>query len=104
MPGINYALVRSAVGISEVLRLIGFEVVETSGDEIRGPCLIHGSTSPRSRSFSANIRKNTFRCFKCGAKGNQLDLWVAVSKLPLYDAARDLCEKAGVDVPGVSPW
>ena len=94
MPGIDYSKVRSLVGISEVLELIGFEAAETSGDELRGPCPIHGSTSRTSRSFSANPGKNTFQCFKCGAKGNQLDLWVAITKLSLHTAARDLCEKA----------
>ncbi|HEX5105577.1 MAG TPA: CHC2 zinc finger domain-containing protein, partial [Pirellulaceae bacterium] len=87
-----------------VLRLIGFRAVESPGDELRGPCPIHGSSSAHSRSFAANVRKNTLHCFKCGAKGNQLDLWVAVSKLPLFDAARDLCEQAGIDVPEVRRW
>jgi DNA primase len=104
MPGIDYAKVRLLVAMADVLRLIEFEGVETQGDEIRGPCPIHGSKSARSRSFSANIRKNTFRCFKCAACGNQLDLWAAVSKLPLYEAARDLCDKAGVEVPIVHRW
>ena len=101
MPGIDYAKVRSLVAMADVLRLIGFEGVESQGDEIRGPCPIHGFLSPTSRSFSANIRKNTFHCFKCGAAGNQLDLWAAHFKLPLYDAAKDLCEKAGVEVPEI---
>src|SRR5690349_11637001 len=99
MPAIDYVKVRSLIGMAEVLKLIGFKASETSGDELRGPCPIHGSASPTSRSFSANVRKNTFRCFKCGAKGNQLDLWVAVTKLPLFEAARDLCQKANIEPP-----
>lgn len=104
MAGVDYAQVRALIGMAEGLRLIGFESVEASGDELRGPCLIHGSTSASSRSFSANLRKQTFRCFKCGAMGNQLDLWVEVSKLPIHAAARDLCERAGVGVPEVRRW
>jgi DNA primase len=80
------------------------QAVETSGDEVRAPCPIHGSTSPTSRSFSANIRKQTYVCFKCGAAGNQLDLWVATSKLPLHEAARDLCDRLGIDVPQIHRW
>lgn len=99
MPGIDYALVRETIRIADVLRLLDFQPVERSGDELRGPCPIHGSLSRTSRSFSANVRKQTFICFKCGASGNQLDLWVAVSKLPLYDAARDLCSRLGIEVP-----
>lgn len=104
MPGIDYARVRSLVGMADVLKLVGFEGVASTNNEIRGPCPIHGSTSNASRSFSANVRKNTFQCFKCGASGNQLDLWAAVSNLPLYEAARDLCEKSGIDPPTVQQW
>jgi DNA primase len=102
MPGIDFAELRSRIGIAQAPELAGFEASESSGDQIRGPCPIHGSTSPGSRSFSANLRKHTFRCFKCGQSGNQLDLWVCISKLPLHDAAIDLRRKAGVEVPYVA--
>jgi DNA primase len=104
MAGIDYAEVRSRIPLVDVLRLLGFQANASEGDELRGPCPVHGSKSPQSRSFAANVTKNTFQCFNCGAKGNQLDLWVAVSKLPLFQAARDLCEKAGIDVPQVRQW
>ena len=101
MPGIDYAALRSQISMADVPRLMEYRAVGSPGDELRGPCPIHGSASPQSRSFAAKVKKNTFRCFKCGAKGNQLDLWVAVAKLPLFEAAHDLCEKAGIDVPEV---
>jgi len=101
MPGIDYRALRSQVGIADMLWLCTFQAVETAGDQVRGPCPIHGSTSPTSRSFSANLRKNNFRCFKCGASGNQLDLWMAITKLPLHEAARDLCAKLGREVPEI---
>ena len=36
-----------------------------------------------------NLEKNVFQCFqvKCGAAGNVLELWSAVQRLPLYEAA-----------------
>jgi DNA primase len=39
-----------------------------------------------------NLEKKVFHCFHppCGAHGNVLDLWAAVRRLPLYEAARDL--------------
>lgn len=104
MPGIDFAELRNSIRIADVLRLAGFEAADTLGDQLRGPCPIHDSSSPTSRSFSVNVSKNTFRCFKCGASGNQLDLWVAISKLPLHEAARDLCERLGMDVPEVRQW
>jgi hypothetical protein len=104
MPGIDYAALRAHVRIEDVLRLANFRASEALGVQLRGPCPIHGSQSPTSRSFSVHVDKNTFRCFKCGASGNQLDLWVAISKLSLHEAARDLCERLGIDPPEVRNW
>lgn len=104
MPGIDYAKLRAEIRIQQVLELLAFEPTDSAGDEVRGPCPIHGSTSPGSRSFAANLRKHTFRCFKCGAGGNQLDLWAATSKLPLHSAARDLCQRLGIEAPEIRRW
>jgi DNA primase len=104
MPGIDYLQLRNSISIADVLRLTHFQPAEVLGDQARGPCPIHGSTSMASRSFSVNFRKNNFHCFKCGASANQLDLWVAVSKLPLHEAARDLCDRLGLDVPENRKW
>jgi DNA primase len=99
MPGIDFAELRLRIRMEQVLERAGFEIVSRMGDQVRGPYPIHGSSSPRSRSFSANLRRNTFRCFQCGAKGNQLDLWVAISKLSLHKAAVDLCARLCVELP-----
>ena len=56
-------------------------------DQLTGPCPIHGSTSETSRIFSVNLTSNAFQCFKCGAKGNQIDLWSQANNLSLHDAA-----------------
>lgn len=104
MPGINYAHLRSLVSMEDVLRLADFHASEVLGDQLRGPCPIHHSQSRTNRSFSVHLGKNTFHCFKCGASGNQLDLWVAISKLTLHDAAQDLCERLGIDVPEIRRW
>ena len=95
MPGIDYARLRAEIRIEEVLALLTFQATDSAGEEIRGPCPIHGSSSTNSRSFSANLRKNTFRCFKCGVGGNQLELYMAVTKLPLHEAARRLVRASG---------
>lgn len=41
----------------------------------------------------------TYQCFKCGSAGNHLDLWAAISKKNLYDAAIDLCNRLNREVP-----
>lgn len=99
MAGIDYAELRVMIGIAQVLELAGFLATETVGDQARGPCPIHRSSSVSSRSFSANLSKNTFRCFKCGTSGNQLDLWMAVTKLPIHGAAKDLCNRLCIEPP-----
>ena len=97
MPSLDFQAIHAAVSIFQVLEVVGFVAVEQSGDQVRGPCPVHGSTSPDSSSFSVNLPRNTFQCFKCGAKGNQLDLYVAVTRLPIHEAARQLCEQAVID-------
>lgn len=104
MPGIDYAKVRELVAIAQVLDLLDFVATESSGAQVRGPCPIHQSSPATSRSFSVNLAKNTFRCFKCGAAGNQLDLWMAITRLPVHEAAADLCTRLGIDPPLVQRW
>ena len=99
MPSIDFFRLRSQVSIAQVLALIDYAPTRQRGRQWRGPCPIHGSHSPKSRSFSINTERNIFRCFKCGAQGNQLDLWMAITDLPLYEATVDLCEKLSLDIP-----
>ncbi|MCH7685387.1 MAG: transposase [Planctomycetes bacterium] len=74
--GVDFQAVRSQTSIEQVLELLKFEPVETRGDQVRGACPVHGSTSPRSRSFSASLTKNTYRSFQCPSQGNHLDVTV----------------------------
>lgn len=99
MPSIDFTALRLTVSMAQVLDLLQFHPVSRSGDELRGPCPVHESSSPTSRSFSADLRKNAWRCFRCHAGGNQLDLWAQSQKLSLHAAALDLCERLAVPVP-----
>ena len=100
MPGVRFHEVRSLVSMAQVLELLGFVANEASGDELRGPCPVHGS-SPKSRSFSANVKKGAYRCFRCGSAGNHLDLYTAATQQSLHAAAVDLCQRLGCAVPWV---
>ena len=60
---------------------------------------LHGSGSRTSRAFAAHLGKNLYHCFRCGAGGNALDLWVALNRLPLHAAVLDLCERLHHPVP-----
>jgi len=87
--------------MNQVLDLLGFATCVRSDSQLRGPCPLHGSASDKSRSFSVNLAKNAYRCFKCGSAGNQLDLWAASQNMTLYDATLDLCKRLGVEVPWI---
>jgi DNA primase len=99
MPGVDFREVRRRAPMSRVLELISFAPSAQWGEQRRGPCPLHGSHSPRSRSFSVHLGKGVFRCFVCGAQGNALDLWAAWSNQGLHQAALALCERLHVDVP-----
>jgi len=99
MAGIDFRMLRCQVGMGTVLELLGFVGTPRPGGQVRGPCPLHPRHRPRSRSFSANLEKNAYRCFHCGSAGNQLDLWAAATRQPLYQAATTLCEKLNRPVP-----
>jgi DNA primase len=99
MPGIDFRLARSQVRLAEVLELLGFAPSGGGGQQLRGPCPVHRSRTPRSRSFAAHLGRGVWRCFRCGAGGNVLDLWAAVSGQPIHTAVIDLYTRLGRAVP-----
>jgi DNA primase len=102
MAGIDYTALRQRLRLGQVLELLGFEPSTRWGVQLRGPCPLHGSQSPRSRSFAAHLERHCWHCFRCGAHGNALDLWAAATGLPLYEAARDLCQRLHLEIPWLS--
>jgi len=102
-PAIDFAAVRAAVTMADVLAWLGFPARTTRGAQQRGPCPLHGSTSGTSRCFSVNLNEQKFHCFKCGRSGNALDLWAHANRLTPYDAALDLCRRLNIPAPRLSP-
>jgi CHC2 zinc finger len=99
MPLIDLRQARREVRLAAVLELLGWRAYERRGVQVRGPCLVHGSSSPRSRCFSAHLGRNIWQCFRCGASGNALELWVRLRKQPLYPAVLELYRQLGQAVP-----
>jgi len=104
MPGVDFNVVRAEITMQQVLDEIGFRVTHKSGDQLRGPCPVHGSTSKHSRAFSVNVSEGRYYCHKCSSHGNQLELYAAVKDLSIYQAAIDLCHALGHDVPWIKQW
>lgn len=102
-PAIDFAAVRAAIPIAQVLALLGFTPRSDYDGQQRGPCPLHGSTHSTAKCFSVNTKMHTFHCFKCNRSGNALDLWAAANRLSIYDAALDLCQRLNITLPLLSP-
>jgi len=99
MPAIDFVELRRQLRLDQVLELLRCEVVWPCGGQVRGPCPVHGSTRPRSRVFRAHLERHCWHCFRCGARGNALELWLEVTKQPVYAGALDLCQRLNLEVP-----
>ncbi len=99
-PAIDFAAVKSFIGIAAVMKLLGITVTKT---QHRGSCPLHGSTRGTARCFSVHQEKNVFHCFKCGQSGNALDLWSKATQQTPYDAAVDLYTRLGIELPKLTP-
>jgi DNA primase len=99
MSSIDFRAARALVRLAEVLELVGFAPCWRRADQVRGPCPVHRSQAPRSRSFAAHLGRGVWHCFRCGAGGNVLDLWVAVTRQQLHAAVLDLYGRLGREVP-----
>jgi len=102
-PAIDFAAVRAAITIAQVLTLLGFTPRSDYDGQQRGPCPLHGSTHSTAKCFSVNTKTHTFHCFKCNRSGNALDLWAAANRLSIYDAALDLCQRLNIALPMLTP-
>jgi len=56
-------------------------------------CPFHADTNP---SLSFNVRRNSYRCFVCGASGNTIDLVMKHLHLSFHDACRWLANRNNI--------
>jgi transposase len=94
-PRVDFSYLREHITMQEVLAHLGLLAgLRGRGQQRRGPCPVHGQPTGPERTFSVHLGKDVFRCFHadCALKGNVLDLWAAVHRLPLYEAAMHLAE------------
>ena len=99
---LDYAAIRARISIADVLAIINAGLIHAPASQCRGRCPLHERDQPvdcGSTCFSANLQRSLFKCFRCGAQGNQLDLWRLYTKLPLYQATLDLCQRLHITPP-----
>jgi hypothetical protein len=102
-PAIDFAAIKNAITIAQVLTLLGFTPRSDHAGQQRGACPLHSSTQGTARCFSVNTNAHTFHCFKCNRSGNALDLWAAAAnRLSIYDAALDLCQRLNIPLPSLA--
>jgi len=104
MPGVDFHRVRAEITMEQVLNLLGFEPSSRSGAQWYGRCPLHESGPGRHRSFSVNVALGRYFCHGCRSHGNHLELWAAATKLPLHQAALDLCHRLGQEIPRIRRW
>ncbi len=80
-----------------VLSLIGWQSDQDRRGERRGRCPVCRAHGGRRPVFVVN--GSAWYCHRCKQGGNQLELYQAVERLELLEAAVRLCERAGVEVP-----
>jgi CHC2 zinc finger len=104
VPGVDFERLRTEIAMEQVLHLLGFEASNRRGVQWYGCCPLPECISSRRHSFSANVSLGRYFCHRCRSRGNPLELWAAATKLPLHQAAIDLCQRLGRDVPSIRRW
>jgi len=96
-PKVDFAYLRQQVTMAQVLGHLGIlGLFKGTAQQRRGPCPVHteapATLHAKKHTCSVQLSKNIFQCFQaeCAAHGNTLDLWAAVHRLPLYEAALHL--------------
>ncbi len=82
---------------TDIVDLIsGYVKLERKGGNYFGLCPFHPEKTP---SFSVHPGKNIFHCFGCGAGGNAFTFLMEHDKLSFTEAARELAQRVGIEIP-----
>jgi len=91
---VDFAHVKRQLPMQRVLDQLGLSTkLRGSGPQRRCACPIHRGDG-RGRTFSVHLDEQVFHCFdaSCGKQGDVLDLWAALHKMSLREAALDLVQ------------
>src|SRR6266542_2570608 len=94
---VSFADIKRQVPLEEVLRSYGVDWLQRSGpQQYRGRCPIHRGEG--TEAFHANLERNAFHCFACGAGGNVLDFVAKMEGCSVREAAQRLQSSQGPDI------
>jgi DNA primase len=91
---VDFATIKQSVGLAPVLRQYQVSLRRSGRDQYRGLCPIHHGEG--RDAFHANLSRNIFHCFSCGAGGTVLDFVAAMEGCTLREAARKLAGETAV--------
>ena len=82
---VDFAALKQSVSLAPLLRHYQVKLRRSGRDQYRGRCPIHRGEGPEA--FHANLSRNIFHCFSCGAGGSVLDFVAAMERCDLRQAA-----------------
>jgi DNA primase len=85
---VDFAAIKQSVPLAPLLRRYQVKLRRSGPDQFRGCCPIHRGQG--REAFHANLTRNIFHCFSCGAGGSVLDFVVAMERCTLREAALQL--------------
>lgn len=95
---IHFAALKRSVELGPLLRRYQVQLRRSGpAGQYRGSCPIHGGQG--QETFHANLYKNVFHCFSCGARGTVLDLVAAMDRCSLRQAAGKLAHEIAGHTP-----
>jgi transposase len=102
-PWLDFAHVKGQLPLGRVAEHLSLRL-RGEGAQRRGPCPIHRGDG-RGRTSSVNLQQNVYQCFaaECGSKGDVIDLWAALHKMSLREAALDLVRTFGLEPAPAGP-
>jgi DNA primase len=97
---VDFTTIKQNVGLALVLQRYQVSLRRSGHDQYRGLCPIHRGEG--RDAFHANLNRNIFHCFSCGAGGTVLDFVAAMEGCTLLQAARRLASETAV--PGMAAF
>jgi DNA primase len=91
---VDFTAIKRSVELAPLLRQYQVKLRRSGRDQYRGCCPIHGGHG--REAFHANLSKNVFHCFSCGASGTVLDFVAAMDRCSLRAAALKLAHQTSV--------
>jgi DNA primase len=89
---VDFVAIKQSVPLGLLLRRYQVKLRRSGRDQYRGRCPIHRGEGPEA--FHANLSRNIFHCFSCGAGGSVLDFVAAMEGCTLREAACKLTDEA----------